>query len=244
MRKEIRGIFPGVFTMGNMLCGFLSIKQSFDGEAIHAAWFVLAAAFLDALDGKVARFSRSASRFGVEIDSFADFASFGIAPALIFYSFKLADLGMWGWMLGFIFVMCGAFRLARFNLQAKLEIKENFMGLPIPIAAFTICGYTLFCYKLWGELRFPEFLITMLVVFSALMVSNIEYETLPQLSLNPRKNVLKLILLFLAALAILIAPYYAIFPAGFLYVLSGLAKEGYRVVYFERKAENKKEESS
>ena len=237
MKKEIRGIFPGVFTMGNMLCGFLSIKQSFDGEAVHAAWFVLTAAFLDALDGKVARFSRSASRFGVEIDSFADFISFGIAPALIFYSFKLTDLGMWGWMLGFIFVMCGAFRLARFNLQAKLETKGNFTGLPIPTAAFTICGYTLFSYKIWGELRFPEVLITMIVVFSALMVSNIEYETLPQLSLNPRKNLLKLLFLLLAGIAIVIAPYYAIFPVGMAYVLSGLLREGFIILRAEKKEE-------
>jgi len=235
--RNFKGIFPGVFTVGNMLCGFISILQSFEGEAIHAAWLIILAGFFDALDGKIARISRSASRFGIELDSFADFVSFGIAPAVIFYSFRLYVLGTWGWLLGFLFIICGAFRLARFNLEARLEEKPYFTGLPIPVAAITLCGYTLFSYELWGELLYPEVLITLVIVFSALMVSGIEYETLPRFSLNSKKNLIKLIYILVALIAVLLKPRLAIFPLGMIYVLSGIAREVYQLVHMEPKNE-------
>lgn len=235
--RNIKGIFPGVFTVGNMLCGFISILQSFEGEAIHAAWLIILAGFFDALDGKIARISRSASRFGIELDSFADFVSFGIAPAVIFYSFRLYVLGTWGWLLGFLFIICGAFRLARFNIEARLEEKPYFTGLPIPAAAVTLCGYTLFSYELWGELLYPEVLITLIIVFSALMVSGIEYETLPRFSLNSKKNLIKLIYILVALIAVLLKPRLAIFPLGMIYVLSGITREVYQLVHMEQKNE-------
>ena len=235
--RNFKGIFPGVFTVGNMLCGFISILQSFEGEAIHAAWLIILAGFFDALDGKIARISRSASRFGIELDSFADFVSFGIAPAVIFYSFRLYVLGTWGWLLGFLFIICGAFRLARFNIEARLEEKPYFTGLPIPAAAVTICGYTLFSYELWGELLYPEVLITLIIVFSALMVSGIEYETLPRFSLNSKKNLIKLIYILVALIAVLLKPKLAIFPLGMIYVLSGIVREVYQLVHMESKNE-------
>jgi len=236
--RNFKGIFPGVFTMGNMLCGFLSILQSFEGEAIHAAWLIILAGFFDALDGKVARFSRSSSRFGIELDSFADFISFGIAPAVIIYSSKLYVLGTWGWILGFVFIICGAFRLARFNLEARLEDKPYFTGLPIPAAAITLCGYTLFSYELWGELTHPEVLITLVIVFSALMVSGIEYEALPRFSLNSKKNMIKLIYILGALIAVLVKPRLVIFPLGLLYVLTGIVREVYQLVHLEPKQKN------
>jgi len=223
--------------VGNMLCGFISILQSFEGEAIHAAWLIILAGFFDALDGKIARISRSASRFGIELDSFADFVSFGIAPAVIFYSFRLYVLGTWGWLLGFLFIICGAFRLARFNIEARLEEKPYFTGLPIPVAAITLCGYTLFSYELWGELLYPEVLITLVIVFSALMVSGIEYETLPRFSLNSKKNLIKLIYILVALIAVLLKPRLAIFPLGMIYVLSGIVREVYQLVHMEPKNE-------
>jgi len=235
--RNFKGIFPGVFTVGNMLCGFISILQSFEGEAIHAAWLIILAGFFDALDGKIARISRSASRFGIELDSFADFVSFGIAPAVIFYSFRLYVLGTWGWLLGFLFIICGAFRLARFNLEARLEEKPYFTGLPIPVAAITLCGYTLFSYELWGELLYPEVLITLVIVFSALMVSGIEYETLPRFSLNSKKNMIKLLYILVALIAVLLKPRLAIFPLGMIYVLSGIVREVYQLVHMEPKNE-------
>ncbi len=221
--------------MGNMFCGFVSILYSFDGEPIFAAWMIILAGFFDALDGKVARFAGSASRFGVELDSFADLLSFGIAPAVLFYNLQIYPLGKWGWILGFVFVMCGAFRLARFNLQqSKLQEKLPYMGLPIPTAAITLVSYTLFCYEIWGTLRFPKALITMIIAFSGLMVSGIEYETLPKFSFSDKKNKIKLIYIFVFLLVLIINPRLALFPFGLLYILSGLLKGAYELFHAEK----------
>lgn len=233
--KDMKGIFPGFFTMGNMLCGFLSILQSLDGNVVHAIWLVILAGFFDALDGKIARFSGSVSQFGTELDSFADLVSFGIAPAVLLYSLKLPYLGEWRWILGFVFVLCGAFRLARFNLHSRSEQTLYYMGLPIPVTGITIVGYTLFCYELWGQLRYPEILIAMIVVFSGLMVSGLTYDTFPRFSLNTQKNKVKLFCIFVAVIAVLIKPRLMIFPLGLIYVLSGIGREVYKLVHIERK---------
>lgn len=233
--RNIKGIFPGVFTVGNMFCGFASILSSFDGETIFATWMIILAGFFDALDGKVARFSGSTSRFGVELDSFADLISFGIAPAVLFYNLNVYPSGKWGWIPGFVFVMCGAFRLARFNVQqSKLDEKFPYMGLPIPTAAITLVSYTLFCHEIWGHLRFPKALITMIIAFSGLMVSEIEYETLPKFSFSNAKNKIKLVYLFIFLIVLMINPRLALFPFGLLYILSGLGKEAYELFHTEK----------
>ena len=233
--RNIKGIFPGVFTVGNMFCGFASILSSFDGETVFAAWMIILAGFFDALDGKIARFSGSASKFGVELDSFADIISFGIAPAMLFYNLGVYPSGKWGWIPGFVFVMCGAFRLARFNIQqTKLGEKLPYMGLPIPTAAITLVSYTLFCSEVWGALRFPKALITMIIAFSGLMVSGIEYETLPKFTLGNRMNKLKLVYLLVFLIVLIINPQLALFPFGLLYILSGVAKGGYELFHTEK----------
>jgi len=230
--RNIRGIFPGVFTVGNMFCGFASILSSFDGETVFAAWMIILAGFFDALDGKIARFAGSASRFGVELDSFADLISFGIAPAMLFYNLGVYPTGKWGWIPGFVFVICGAFRLARFNIQiTKLGEKLPYIGLPIPTAAITLVSYTLFCSEVWGRLRYPKALITMIIAFSGLMVSGIEYETLPKFSLGDRKNKLKLVYLLIFLIILMINPRLALFPFGMLYILSGVVKGGYELFH-------------
>jgi CDP-diacylglycerol--serine O-phosphatidyltransferase len=234
--KNIKGIFPGIFTVGNMFCGFVSILSSFDGEPVFAAWMIILAAFFDALDGKVARFAGSASRFGVELDSLADILSFGIAPAVLFYTLDIYPLGKWGWILGFVFVMCGAFRLARFNVQqSKLEEKLPYMGRPIPTAAITLVAYILFCNEIWGTLRFPKALITMFIAFSGLMVSGIEYETLPKFSFSDRRNKIKLIYVFVFLVILIINPRLALFPFGLLYILSGVGKGLFGLFHAEEK---------
>ena len=226
--ENFKGIFPGVFTVGNMIFGFLSIISSFDGEFINACWLIILAAFFDALDGKIARLSKATSRFGTELDSFADFISFGIAPSIILYSLKLAHISKWEWILGAVFVICGAYRLARFNLHAtKLEEKGSFLGLPIPTAAVTLVGYILFCDYLWGEVKTSEALITMIIIFSGLMVSGIEYEGLPEFPLKNKKDKIKLILILLAMVAILLKPKLMLFPLGLFYILSGMVRQIY-----------------
>ena len=225
--RDIKGIFPGVFTMGNMFCGFLAIISCVRGaDPTEPAWLILLAFLLDSLDGKVARISKTSSAFGVELDSLADLVSFAVAPAVVLYSYKLITFGQWGWMLGFIYIMAAAFRLARFNLQADMEEKKNFIGLPVPAAATAIASYIIFTQHIWGELRLEKFVITMLIILSILMVSNIEYESNPKFSTRSKGGLLKLSIFVISILAIIYKPRYAIFPVTLLYILSGLVRDG------------------
>jgi CDP-diacylglycerol--serine O-phosphatidyltransferase len=227
--RNFRGIFPGMFTMGNLFCGFLSILSSMDGEWRHACQFILLGFFLDGLDGIVARVSRGATRFGVELDSLADLITFGLAPAIMVYSFRLKDLGKWGWVLGFVFVMCGAFRLARYNLGAKTGPRDGFEGLPIPAAASLLVAYTLFSFEMWGELKYVRLLVAMTLITSGLMVSTIPFEDKPT-SWRTLKDKLKFLYLFGGAIALLWDTSLAAFPLVLGYVAYGLLSEIYATV--------------
>lgn len=224
-----RPIFPNIFTTGNLICGFLSIISAAEGDPTQAAWFIVLAGFLDALDGKVARFSRAASAFGKELDSLADVISFGLAPAFLIYTFKLNALGKWGWIVGMVYISASAFRLARFNLLAQSEEKQNFLGLPVPAAGICLATFVIFCYHVWGRVEYGEYLISMTVLFSALMVSRVEYDTIPD-TFNTRRDRIKLIYIVVLALAALIRPRLLMFPVFSIYIAVGLVKEAIRIV--------------
>ncbi|MEW5701403.1 MAG: CDP-diacylglycerol--serine O-phosphatidyltransferase [Candidatus Zixiibacteriota bacterium] len=228
-KRNFRGFFPGMFTMGNLFCGFLSILASMDGEVEHACRFILLGFFLDGLDGFVARVSRGATRFGVELDSLADLVTFGMAPAILIYSFKLKVLGRWGWVLGFIFVMCGAFRLARYNLTTKTSPRRGFEGLPIPAAASLLVAYTLFSYDLWEQLLYVKFLVVTMIVTSGLMVSTIAYEDKPTSWRTPKDRV-KFIFIFLGIIAVMIDLPKTFFPLVLIYVLHGIGRAAVELV--------------
>ena len=226
-----RGIFPGMFTMGNVVFGFIALLEAVEGRITSACWFVLAAALMDALDGKVARLSGSTSQFGIELDSLADFLSFGVAPAMIVYAIKLNDLGNWGWIISIVFIMAAAYRLARYNVMADSEEKKEFVGLPVPAAAIAMVSFIIFCYRLWGGLEYSEWLVTMIVLFSVLMVSQVEYDAIPE-RFDRRQDRIKLGILLLAGLLlIVIRPRLMLFPLMAIYILYGMAREFYRLFY-------------
>jgi CDP-diacylglycerol---serine O-phosphatidyltransferase len=211
--------------MGNLFCGFASIITSVKGEKpTEAAWMIIFAAFFDFLDGMIARLSKSSSRFGVELDSLVDVVSFGIAPAVLVYSFKMIEFGSWGWVLGFVYLMAGTFRLARFNLTAKLETKGNFIGLPIPAPALALASFVIFCEALWGEVRLDKMLTIMVVLFSALMVSTIEYEAMPGSDLSIKKNRTKILVLVVVGVALIVRTRLFLFPFLALYIVSGVLR--------------------
>jgi len=227
---NLREIFPGSFTMGNIVCGFLALLSAFEGDITTACWLIILGAFLDGLDGKIARLSGTTSRFGVELDSLADFLSFGVAPAIIIYLVKLQSLGKWGWLISIVYIMAASYRLARFNLYADTEEKKQFVGLPVPGAALALVTYVIFCYDLWGEIRYGEYLISMVILFSALMVSQVEYDAMPD-SFNTPQNRIKLLFIILVAGAALIKPRLLLFPIFALYIIIGLIREAYRFFY-------------
>lgn len=224
-----RGIFPGTFTMGNVVCGFLSILSAFEGHVTAACWFIILAAFLDGLDGKVARLAGTSSQFGVELDSLADFLSFGVAPAVIVYSVKLSSLGKWGWIISVVYIMAAAYRLARYNLMAQVE-KRGFIGLPVPAAAIGLVSFVIFSYALWGGLQYDELLVSMIICFAFLMVSQVQYDAIPD-QFQTQQERLKLAVVIVAGLALLFRPRLLLFPFIALYILYGLLREAYRLFY-------------
>jgi len=228
--SSLKGVFPNTFTMGNAVCGFLAILSAFEGEITTACWLIVLAGFLDMLDGKVARLSGTASNFGVELDSLADFLSFGVAPAVIIYVIKLSSMGKWGWIVGVVYIMATSYRLARFNLLAQTDEKKEFLGLPAPGAAMLLVGYVIFSYHIWDGLEYGQYLVSMVILVAALMVSQIEYDTMPD-HFNNRRNRIKLLFIIGAAIAALIKPRLLIFPIFAVYIIIGLVREMYRFFY-------------
>jgi len=157
-RPQLRrglSVIPSLFTIGNILCGYYSVIASLRGQYDVAAIAIGLGAVLDGLDGRIARLTGTSSEFGVQLDSLADFGTFGVAPAMLAFSWGLSSLeGMdaaiaqhvrqLGWLATFAFVICGALRLARFNIQSQKAgepaPKRYFVGLPIPAAAGLIAA--------------------------------------------------------------------------------------------------------
>lgn len=224
MVKVSRSIVPSFFTVGNMFCGFYSIIAGIQGNYYLAAWMIVAGAFLDAMDGKIARFTGSSSQFGVEYDSLADVITFGLAPSMLIYMIFGKSMGIVGVFLSFLPLLFGSIRLARFNTKLKGFDKNYFSGLPIPIAAITITSFILFTIHFYGDpAKFPRVLIVLIFCVSILMVSNIRYETAPKLNFKGNKlDKTKFILLIIGMIILIIIPDKSLFPMMLLYILVGL----------------------
>jgi CDP-diacylglycerol--serine O-phosphatidyltransferase len=142
-RRFRRGVYllPSLLTLGNLFCGYACVVYAMRGEYETAAPFIGFAIVLDMLDGRIARLTDTASAFGVEFDSLADVISFGIAPAILSFSWGLSALGRLGWAAGFMFLSAAAMRLARFNIQSATGgDKRYFAGLPSPAGARGAAG--------------------------------------------------------------------------------------------------------
>ena len=184
-----RGVYllPSLLTLGNMFCGYACIVYAMRGELETAAPFIGFAVVLDMLDGRIARMTGTASAFGVEFDSLADVISFGIAPAVLSFSWGLQPLGRLGWAAGFIFLSAAAMRLARFNIQTGSGgDKRYFIGMPSPAAA-GVPAATVFAYPL-GLHDFGAALLAlaMVLVPAVLMVSTIRFRSFKTIDLRRR----------------------------------------------------------
>ena len=145
LKKTGAVVLPSIFTIANMAFGFFSIISASERNYVLAGWFILMSYVMDMLDGRIARLVHGESSFGVEIDSLSDWMSFGIAPAYLMYNFVLKDYGFWGCPVAFLYILCGALRLARFNVKAHFggSSKVYFQGLPIPAAAGILASFVL-----------------------------------------------------------------------------------------------------
>lgn len=236
--RLVRQSLPSVFTLGSLFCGLLSAVYAMEGSdagLVIAAWLIIAAAIFDALDGKVSRMFRTQSRFGVELDSIADVCSFGFAPALLTYQFIISHLSAWqaiAFPVSFMFLACGALRLARFNVQLKGFDKSSFRGVPIPTAAGTVAAFIVFSKSDPMAEASLDWLVPVLVPFmAALMVSTIKYDPLPRFAWDTTANRVKLAICIVWLVCSAFYPAEAFFPFGALYVAHGLVRAGIRALW-------------
>jgi CDP-diacylglycerol--serine O-phosphatidyltransferase len=221
MRKGIY-ILPNLLTTGNLLCGFWAIISVFQEQFYFAAVAILLASVFDAFDGKVAKLSRATSKFGMQYDSLADLVSFGIAPALLAFSWALRPYGKFGWLAAFTFVACGAIRLARYNVMASSGETKYFKGVPIPVAASMI-ALTILLYLRLVETGWIKdiVILVMIYVLAFLMVSNIRYFSFKELGLAKRKPLSSFVFVVLSLIVIVMEPVVVLSVFILFYVLSG-----------------------
>ena len=227
-RIKRRGIYlwPNLITTAALLSGFYSIIASMNGNFNQAIYAIFLAALLDGLDGRVARAIGAQSAFGEQYDSLSDLLAFGVAPAILMYSWSLHDLGRIGLACCFIYTACAAFRLARFNVQIGVVDKRYFIGIASPLAAVTVIS------MVWVEQDFPfvfdlkDIVVqvvncVVMIGIGLLMISNIKYYSFKQMDRKrvPFVVMLPVVLIF-AAITYNIPV--GILMVSILYILSGL----------------------
>ncbi|PLX93840.1 MAG: CDP-diacylglycerol--serine O-phosphatidyltransferase [Desulfuromonas sp.] len=221
LRKGVY-LLPNLITSGSLFAGFYVIIASTNGDFVRAAWFILLSAILDGLDGKVARMTGTTSKFGVELDSLADVVAFGVAPGVLMYTWALKPFGKLGWLAAFIYVVCGALRLARFNVQVTTVESKRFIGLPIPAAASIVATCVLLFYELGGTGTIKKVSVVLLVFLLAfLMVSNIKYFSLKDPGLFKRQPFIMLVVAIILLIVIVAQPEIMLFCIGMSYLASG-----------------------
>ncbi len=242
LKKTGAIVLPSIFTIANMAFGFFAILSASEGNYVLAAWFIVLSYVMDMLDGRIARLVHGESSFGVEIDSLSDWISFGIAPAYLIYKFVLKDYGFWGYPVAFLYVLCGALRLARYNVKSHFggSSKDFFQGLPIPGAAGILISFVLAYSMLEGESGMRSIKIVMaqmpyvyaaipfiMIALALLMVSSAPYAAFKGDMLKP--NSIKGMLVIIAVLSMIVAyPQDALFVFFSLYALSGVIVGIYR----------------
>ena len=219
-----RGIYilPNLVTAASLFAGFYSIVSSLNGNYSTAAVWIFISAVCDGLDGKVARMTGTTSKFGVEFDSLADLVAFGVTPALLMYAWALRPFGRLGWVAAFLFLVCGALRLARFNVQVDTVESKRFVGLPIPAAASMVASTVLLFYHFGWPSSFKKLAIVGLIYLLAfLMVSNFRYYSFKDPAFIKRQPFGFLLLAVVLLVVIAAEPVVMTFAVMLLYVLSG-----------------------
>ena len=216
-------LLPNLVTSGGLFCGFYSVIATLREDYLTAAIAVLIAQVFDALDGRVARMTKTSSHFGIEYDSLSDVIAFGVAPGVLAYRWALEPWGPWGWLAASLYVICGALRLARFNVQVEVVDRHSFVGLPIPAAAGVVATTILMYYFLGGEGATNKHITLLLLIYilAVLMVSNIRYYSFKDLHLGHRQPFWILLLGIVLIQLTIAEPQIMLFSIFSLYALSG-----------------------
>lgn len=217
-------ILPNLFTAASIFSGVFSIISAVNGDFQKSAWLIMLSLIFDGLDGRVARLTNTCSKFGVEFDSLADMVAFGVAPALLMYLFIGHEFGRFGIVVSALFVIFGAIRLARFNVMTVCSEPSVFIGVPIPTAAVFISLLVLLFEKYGFHNDYGVILLSLSILVSLLMVSNIRYPSFKKIDFSP-KHAMKLFVMILSALfVVFMYPIEGFSLIFILYILYGLIR--------------------
>jgi CDP-diacylglycerol---serine O-phosphatidyltransferase len=221
-------ILPSALTMANLFFGLWAIVSAARGQFTTAAWLIVFAGIADMLDGRVARVTKTGSRFGEELDSLVDAISFGIAPALIIFHLFLGD-GVWSWIAAYLYVAGAVVRLARFNIEQAGEAKRAFHGLPSPAAGMALATFypfsqTPFFATHLGNLPWPTLMTALMILLGGLMVSHILYPVVPKFGLRSLRGIATGVFLLACTVAALTIPSLFFFPFFMTYIGWGIGK--------------------
>lgn len=231
-RKETlqRGviILPSAFTLGNLFFGIYAIVSASRGDFMWAGWCIVFAGVLDVLDGRVARFTKTGSDFGAELDSLVDAISFGVAPGYIMFALFFADT-QWSWMLSFAYVAAVVVRLARFNIEQDSEAKRYFHGLPSPASGILLASYYPFSQTGWyasyvSDFPWQQIAGIGMVLLGVLLVSHVPYAKMPKIGLRSPRGISNTVVVFGGVFLAVAVPQYYFFTSLLLYVMWGLVK--------------------
>jgi CDP-diacylglycerol--serine O-phosphatidyltransferase len=230
-------ILPNLVTTANIVCGFLSMIHAFKGDFERACWFIIIAAVCDALDGRIARFARAESSFGVQYDSLSDLTSFGIAPAFLLFSFTLHDYARFGAGCAALYVVCAALRLARFNVSvespnpSKLQKirKGYFQGMPSPASAGLVVTMVLMQLEFgWFDSEVMHVIASLLGAgLGLLMVSNIPFPSFKEVNWRTKGKAWVLVIVGLFFVFLVQTPAITLFSIGYSYLFFGLGWSAY-----------------
>jgi CDP-diacylglycerol--serine O-phosphatidyltransferase len=221
-------ILPSAFTLGNLFFGVFAIVAATRGEFEWAAWYIVFAGILDMLDGRIARFTRTGSAFGAELDSLVDAISFGVAPALIMYQLYFRE-GVWSWTLCFVFITAVVVRLARFNVEQAGRAKSHFIGLPSPTAGMILATFypfsqTPFFQATLAHLPWPQLMGMVMVLLGVVMLSHIPYPVVPRIGFRTASGLLTTVFMAVCIVAAIRVPELFFFPFLVAYTLIGLVR--------------------
>ena len=221
--RRIAFAIPNLFTVASLICALVALNQASTGFFIQAAWLVTISMILDGFDGKMARMLNATSHLGAQADSLADFVAFGVVPGFLAWQVYLHEYGFLGFAVFILYVLCGGFRLARFNvMNTVLVTKKDFMGLPIPAAAATVCSFILFNKLVLQEQTTSYLLVIIMICSSFLMISNIPYIAINK---KPKKRKYYIVLACLVPVFIMLAVRFTVwvyFIFTWTYIVFGL----------------------
>ena len=215
-------MLPNLLTSVSLFGGFYAIIASIQGRYEAAAIAIIISCVFDGLDGRIARMTHTTCHFGTEYDSLSDLVAFGVAPGILAFQWALEPFGRLGWLAAFMYVICGALRLARFNVQ-KDNLRANyFYGLPIPAAAGFIASLILFSTAINGSTDKKSIIIILMIyALCYLMVSSIHYLNFKQFDIRHQKPFNALVSIILIFIVIAYKPKIILFFIMSLYILSG-----------------------